>query len=86
MSFQVGDEVIVLADFGTNRGIVELAGTVRKIIAASGAAGGIYQVRYADQETNRRFGRQAVVGRYIWFQLSVAEVADQLAVAAAFTR
>jgi len=84
MGFQVGDEVVVLADFGTSIGIVHYAAVVREVVAADGAAGGLYRVRYDEQHAQRRFGRQMVTGNELVHAMGDQQVAERLMDMAAF--
>ena len=86
MGFQVGDEVVVLADYGGQVGVVEYAAVVREVVAAGGAAGGLYRVRYDEQHIQRRFGRQMVTGNELVFAMGDQQVAERNADIAAFTR
>lgn len=86
MGFQVGDEVVVMADYGTSIGVVHYAAVVREVVAAEGAAGGLYRVRYDEQYIQRRFGRQMVTGNELVHAMGDQQVAERLMDIAAFTR
>ena len=84
MGFQVGDEVVVLADYGGNVGVVEYAAVVRDVVAAGGAVGGLYRVRYDEQHVQRRFGRHFVTGDQLVHAMGDQQVAERLVDMAAF--
>lgn len=86
MGFRVGDQVVVLADYGGNVGVVEYAAVVREVVAEGGAAGGLYRVLYEEQYVQRRFGRQMVTGNELVFALDDRQVADRNADMVAFGR
>jgi len=83
MGFQVGDEVVVMADYGGRVGVVQYAAVVREVVAATGAVGGLYRVRYDEQHIQRRFGRHTVTGNELVHAMGDQQVAERLADTAA---